>query len=98
MADYINLEQDEFNPLIEKLTAIHERELEEMRELSEKLRNLIEADSGFHAERISAYTLKMLDMIDQNILPVMEQKFELTETEVKTFIATVNNTDTLCGI
>lgn len=96
MASYINLEKDEFDPLMEETAAIHQKELEEIRELTAKLRELMSASGGFHADYLSQYIHEMLDMVEQTVLPVIEAKFALTEQEISTFTITASNVDTIC--
>lgn len=96
MADYFNVEQDEFNPLTARITAIHSQELTAIQSLSDQLRTLMTSADGFQADALSGYIVETLDLIEGSIKPLIEQKFALTEQEISSFIGVVNNVDTLC--
>lgn len=95
MAEHINIEKDEYDFLTDKILTVHQQELEEINRLSDKVTQLVEPGGDFYSDEISRYVKEVINIMDSHIVPVIEQKFALTEQEINTYIDVVNNIDTL---
>ncbi len=93
MSDYINLPQEECNPLCQKITALHQRQAKAARDMSAGFRTLLEDAQGFHADRISGYVTGLLNLADQEIISRMEKQFAETEAALSRFFGSIQSTD-----
>lgn len=96
MADYINLEESEINTVLETLIATHQLEVEAIDSLDSQLRELMMFTAGgFYADKVCGYLFEVLDLLEGNVMPYVEEQFALTEQGIQAFVATVNNLDTI---
>ncbi len=94
MADYINLEDSEINSVLEKLIATHQLEVETIDDMYYQFNDLM-AEGNFYAEQTCGYIYEVLDELEMYIMPCVETQFALIEQEIQSFVATVNNLDTI---
>ncbi len=95
MAEHINVEKDEYDLVVEKLLAVHQKELEEISSLTKMVTDMVKKDGDYYTPMTSEYVKEVIEMMDAYVMPVIEQKFLLTEQEINTYIDAINNIDTL---
>ena len=97
MSTYINIDLDKMNRLSRDAEATHREELEAISQLSGRVGRLVSQGGGFRSTKISASLMRMLGMVDNNLLPLMRDKFSLSEEGIKAFIRAADNVDTYSG-
>lgn len=98
MADTVNLQQSEYDTVIEKLAALHQAALEGIDSLSKQVRTLSEQDGGFYIEKISEKTALLLDTLDTGIMTSATTNMQNSEESMDSFAQIILNVDTACDI
>lgn len=98
MADIVNLQQNEYDTVIEKLKVLHENAITEISRLSGEVRNLSQLKGGFYIEQISAKIDALLETLDTGIMTLVAENMELSEESMSDFAETILNVDTACNV
>lgn len=96
MADIVNMQENEYAELTKNTIALHVEQLEYVNTTIQKIRTLLSSDDGFHGGKVSDKVEALMDAMETNILPIMEQVFEDTEQSLDSFGEILVNTDTVC--
>lgn len=92
----VNLREDEYNKFQKKLEDYHNGEMASIKAAVKDMKQILENGSSFHLEQTTKNLLSVINIIEGNILPLMEEDFDNSEQYVNTIIASFNNIDTLC--
>ncbi len=92
----LNMREEEYNKMQKKLADYHEDELESLNAVISDLERLLGNDKDFHLQQTGNNLLALLNVIKQDILPLIDSTFQATEQYVDTIITSFNNIDTLC--
>lgn len=98
MADIVNLQQDEYDPAIEKLDSLHEMIIATLEKISKEIRELSEIDGGFYIDMISAKIRLLLDTLDSGIINPMMANMEATRISMSDFAEIITNVDSACDV
>lgn len=92
----LNMREEEYNKIQKKLADYHEDELESLNAVITDLERLLGNDKDFHLQQTGNNLLVLLNVIKQDILPLIDSTFQATEQYIDTIIISFNNIDTLC--
>ena len=92
----VNLREDEYSKFQKKLVDYHNGEMASIKAAVKDMKQILENGSSFHLEQTTKNLLSVINIIEGNILPLMEDDFDNSEQYVNTIIASFNNIDTLC--
>lgn len=93
MAELINMQQTEYDEVLEELIMLHQNELESIKAISKEVRLLCEQDGGFYVEFISEKVSMLLDLVDTYITAGLTDNFEASRTAMETFMAGIKGVD-----
>ncbi len=94
MADYINLQKEEYTELQTKLTALHEDILESEEKIRTDILSLVKIDGGFYVDAISQKTDYLLQKINDGPMDQMSTCFDQTEKGLEGFLNQIVEIDT----
>lgn len=97
MADLINLQQSEYNPIQTQLKELHETALKRIRSISNEIRNLSQVDGGFYIDKLSNKVDFLLNVLESDILTLVETNFDSVEASISNFANIIANVDTACS-
>lgn len=92
----VNLREDEYNKLQKKIADYHKEEIADIKAVIKDIRQLLDNGEYFNLEQTTANLLLLLSIMEEEILPLVENAFQDTEQYVDTIITSFNNIDTLC--
>lgn len=93
----IDLREAEYQTIVTELEKMHTGQLETMRALMEQIRTMADSADVFSAELTSKQISSVLDTIFQDVIDLLEQVFEDSETGVTKMIERMMETDDACG-
>ena len=93
MAEYINMQQDEYDEIQTKLAALHEEILTGEREIRRDIHLLIENGGGMYVQKISAKVNMLLAQMGTAVTTDMADCFNLAEVSITDFVEAVIETD-----
>lgn len=92
----VNLREEEYNKLQRKLADYHENEITSINNVITDIEALLKDNTGFNLEQTGKNLQMLLNVIKQDILPLVQSTFQETEQCVDTMVTSFNNIDTLC--
>lgn len=95
MAETVNMQQKEYDSVLEKLNQIHEEELDSAREIAKKLQELCAINGDFYAENISKKVDTMMQYLMNKILVTYDLEFDYTCKVIEQFEQGVERIDTV---
>lgn len=98
MADIVNLQQCEYDTAVEKLAALHEDSIKQVKKISKEIRELSAIDGGFYIDNISTKIELLLDTLENGIMNSTEMNMEASETSMDSFAEIIVNIDTACNL
>lgn len=96
MADNINFRESEYAQVSQNLFAMHENQIENINTVISGIRDLINGADGFQMQKTSAKLNTLLDSLNTDVVALLEQVFEASETSMTEMANTVISTDTSC--
>lgn len=93
MAEYINMQQDEYDEIQTKLAALHKEIIAGEREIRRDIHLLIENGGGMYVQKISAKVNMLLAQIGAVVTTDMADCFDLAEVSITDFAEAVIETD-----
>ena len=93
MADFVNMQKEEYDAVLSKLIAVHKEETDSIDKIVRLLRSLCEKDGGFYVKNISGKINMMLNSVDSYILAVLDENFEASQLAMETFMVAIKETD-----
>ena len=93
MADYVNLQQQEYDEIRSSLEKLHEEILGAEASVRSKVLQLTEMEGGFYIANISARVDALLGYLQGGPVNGMKAAFEHTLEAVDTFVETIVQTD-----
>lgn len=97
MAQVINLREDEYQTIAAELSAIHAGQLQSVTDIIAQMKTLVTSNDTFSADLTSKKIEDMLDMLSGNVMTLLEQAFEDSETGVASMIKSIMAADSVCG-
>lgn len=97
MAQVINLREDEYQTIVSELSAIHAGQLQSVTSIIAQMKTLVTSDDIFSTDLTSKKIEDMLDMLSGNVMTLLEQAFENSETGVASMIKSTMAADSICG-
>ncbi len=95
MAQYINMQQMEYDEVQVKLAAIHEEILTGEETIRKKIIELTQIEGGFYVEQISVNITNLLIHMNACVLSQIKDAFESTDQSISAFVDTVIGVDVL---
>lgn len=92
----VNLREKEYNQIQQKLKDYHSSEMADIKKAVKDIRQVLEDGSSFHLEQTTKNLLSVMDIIEGDILPLVEDAFRDSEQSVDTMITSCHHIDTLC--
>lgn len=96
MAELVNLQESEKNNLAIDIQENHEEIITNITSYIRETIKLVTDSEGFQGGMVSEKAKSLLEVLQFDILPVMEQVFQQTEMSISILGETLTNTDTLC--
>lgn len=97
MAQIINLRENEYHIIITELAKMHTNQLQSVNAVIADMKNLVTSDDAFSANLTSKKMEDMLDTISADIMTLLEQAFEDSESGVVRMIKSTTATDSVRG-
>ncbi|MDO4305128.1 MAG: hypothetical protein Q4D94_14580 [Bacillota bacterium] len=94
MAQYINMQQTEYDEIQTKLAAIHEEILTGEETIRNKIAELIQIEGGFYVEKISSNVDLLLSRMKEVSDAQLKTAFQNTEQAVEAFADVIIQIDT----
>ncbi len=95
MAQYMNMQQIEYDEIQTKLEALHEEILTGEETIRNKIMELTQIEGGFYVEQISANVINLLIYMNACVMSQIKDAFEAVDQGVGTFVNTVTGVDVL---
>ena len=95
MAEYINMQQDEYDEIQMKLAAIHEEILAGEKEIRRDIHFLIESEGGMYVQKITSKVNMLLSRMGGVMTSDMAECFSMAEVSVTDFVEAVMETDVM---
>lgn len=95
MAETVNMQQTEYDSVLEKLTTLHQEEIESAREIATKIQELCSINGEFYAEDISKKVNMMMQNVLDKILATYEMEFNDTCKVIENFELGIKTIDTI---
>ncbi|MDO4305163.1 MAG: hypothetical protein Q4D94_14765 [Bacillota bacterium] len=93
MAQYINMQQTEYDEIQTKLAAIHEEILTGEETIRNKIIELTQIEGGFYVALISTQVHSLLSTLEGYALEKIKESFEMTEQTISAFADAVIQID-----
>lgn len=97
MAQIINLRENEYQTIVSELAKMHTNQLQNVADVIAEMKTLVASDDVFSANLTSKKIEDMLDTLLSDIMILLEQAFQDSETGVANMIKSVMATDGACG-
>lgn len=97
MAQIINLRENEYQTIVSELAKMHTNQLQNVADVIAEMKTLVTSDDVFSANLTSKKIEDMLDTLLSDIMILLEQAFQDSETGVANMIKSVMATDGACG-
>ncbi|MBC2330458.1 hypothetical protein [Listeria swaminathanii] len=96
MSKEVNLQQDEYNKISQKLSETHKQIISDLSKQCKEIKKLVAKDGCFQVNDLSPKITELLSVIDSDLIDGFEQVFESSETSISSFIEIISNCDTIC--
>ncbi|MBC1452510.1 hypothetical protein HB790_10200 [Listeria welshimeri] len=96
MSKEVNLQQDEYNKISQKLSETHKEIIRDLSLQCKKITELVAKGGYFQVNDLSPKITELLSLIDSDLIEGFEQVFESSETSISSFIEIISNCDTIC--
>lgn len=93
MANYINIQQTEYNDLQTNLAVLHEDIIANEAEIRELVKELIEIEGGFYISMISEKISLLMSEMEVAVMEQLKSTFEDTEKAIEDFAGAVIEID-----
>lgn len=97
MGQVINLREEEYQIIVMELKKMHTEQLAKIRVYIEQIKLMATSNNIFSTELTSKKVVSLLDTISNDIIGLLEQVFQDSETGVTNMIESVITTDGACG-
>lgn len=95
MAQKVNLREEEYLNMVERLEEMHENQLKMVWNFIIELKILVTSQEIFWANETSTKITDMLDMVSDDVMPLLEEAFQDSETGVASMIESIMATDSI---
>ncbi|EAG8559453.1 hypothetical protein CAX48_03210 [Listeria monocytogenes] len=96
MSKEVNLQQDEYNIISQKLSETHKQIISDLSKQCMEIKKLVAKGGCFQVNDLSPKITELLSVIDSDLIDGFEQVFESSETSISSFIEIISNCDTIC--
>lgn len=97
MAQLINLRENEYQTIVSELEKMHTDQLESVVSIITEMKMLVSSDDVFSANLTSQKMVGMLNMLSSEVMTLLQQAFQDSETGVANMIESMMTTDSACG-
>lgn len=97
MAQVINLRENEYQTIVTELGKMHIAQLQNVETIINEMKTLVTSEDAFSANLTSKKMVDMLDMLSEDIMPLLKQAFQDSEAGVANMITSTITTDSACG-
>ncbi|MBE5940881.1 MAG: hypothetical protein E7266_10925 [Lachnospiraceae bacterium] len=88
MAETINLRENEYNQVIDKMVEFHSDQIEKINSVITSIRDFSNDKNYFSSESISAFIALLMDTIEEKIMTDLITEFEYSEMVVSSYVKT----------
>jgi len=93
MAETINLRENEYNQVIDKMVEFHSDQIEKINSVITSIRDFSNDKNYFSSESISAFIALLMDTIEEKIMTDLITEFEYSEMVVSSYVKTQMSID-----
>ncbi len=95
MAEYINMQQTEYDEVQTSLATLHEEILTGEETIRNMVTELITIEGGFYLESVSEKLQTLLNYMAFYFIALLQGAYEITDQGISTFVETVIGVDVL---
>lgn len=95
MAEYINMQQVEYDEVQTSLAALHEEILAGEETIREMVTELVMIEGGFYMETVSEKIRTLLEYMAFYFTAKLKEAYDITDQGISTFVETVIGVDVL---
>lgn len=92
----INLRKAEYSQFQKDLASYHQTEEKNIRLAIKEIREILKNGNAFKMDNTTKNLVSLLDILENEMLPLVVEVFKDTEDNVSTIVTSFNNIDTLC--
>lgn len=96
MAQIINLRENEYQTIVSELKKMHADHLQNVADIIKEMKTLVSSNDVFSANLTSKKMEDMLDVLANDIMPLLQKAFQDSEAGVANMITTTMVTDSAC--
>lgn len=96
MAQKVNLRESEYRMIVSELAQMHASTLEYIYIVIARIKILVTSEDTFSTDLTSNKMLDMLDILTNDIVPLLKQAFRDSEAGVANMIKSIMATDSAC--
>lgn len=97
MAQIINLRENEYQTIVSELTKMHTDQLQSVKDVIADMKTLVTSNDAFSANLTSKKMEDMLNTLSNDVITLLEQAFQDSETGVANMIESTKTTDSVLG-
>lgn len=95
MANNINLQETEYDEVAIKLKKLHSNTISQINKTIKDMNSLFSKKNGFSDDKIEPKVRKILNSIRDDVVPVMKDIYDDSETSIERFMNSIKNIDTV---
>lgn len=89
MAEYINMQQTEYDDLQTKLESLHDDIISGDEKVRTAIETLVSIDGGFHIADVSTKIDTLLESLNTDVMEKLKTVFEDSESAISEYVSTV---------
>lgn len=97
MAEIINLRENEYQTIISELSKMHAGHLQNVDAVIKEIKALVTSEEGFSVNQTSRKMEDMVDVLSADVMELLKQAFQDSETGISSMITSTVETDSACG-
>lgn len=95
MADCINMQQTEYDEMQQKLTELHQAELESIRKVIKDIRGVCTYGGDFYVNQISTKVSAIMNCLESQVVSMLEKDFSGSEGDLALLINDLKEYDSV---
>ncbi|MBR5799868.1 MAG: hypothetical protein IKY23_07375 [Lachnospiraceae bacterium] len=97
MAEYINMQQEEYDALQRKLATLHEEIISADEAIRKRILALADMDGGFYISEVSRKIQTLMQSLEEGAITILKNSFNDSESTVSVFVNTIIGIDVIEG-
>lgn len=97
MAQIINMRENEYQVITSELAKMHTEQLESVNAVISEMKMLVDSEDAFYAEHTTEKMTDMLEAVSSEVMSLLKQAFQDSETGVANMIESIMTTDSVRG-